>query len=173
MELAITLDNSSSVPLHRQLYDEVRHSILNGRLSAGSRLPSTRTLAASLGVSRSTVTQSYDQLVSEGYLQTVIGSGTIVSEHLPDDLLSASAAKTGKIPAIGKQEKTLSSRLSIYGTSLADVAPLDVVEVERSINFSTGIPALDHFPMKIWRRLLHRHCRDNPEKLLGYADGSM
>jgi len=50
MEFAITLDNTSPVPLHRQLYDEVRHSILNGRLTAGSRLPSSRTLAASLGV---------------------------------------------------------------------------------------------------------------------------
>ncbi|MCI0659767.1 MAG: PLP-dependent aminotransferase family protein [Acidobacteria bacterium] len=172
MEFAITLDNSSPVPLHRQLYDEVRHSILNGRLSAGSRLPSSRTLAASLGVSRSTVTQSYDQLVSEGYLQTVVGSGTIVSEHLPDDLLIASAAKSGRTPALSREEKAHFSRLSIYGASLADVAPLDVVEVQRSINFSIGVPALDHFPMKIWRRLLLRHCRDSPAKLLGYAIGS-
>jgi len=172
MEFAITLDNSSAVPLHRQIYNEVRHSILNGRLSAGSRLPSSRTLAAALGISRSTVTQSYDQLVSEGYLQTVVGSGTIVSEYLPDDLLSASATKTARSPAPGKQDKTLISKLSTYGASVADAAPLDTDEVQRSINFSTGIPALDQFPMKTWRRLLLRHCRDSPEKLLGYATGS-
>jgi GntR family transcriptional regulator / MocR family aminotransferase len=172
MEFAITLDNSSPVPLHRQLYEEVRQSILNGRLSAGSRLPSSRMLAASLGVSRSTVTQSYDQLISEGYLQTVIGSGTIVSEQLPDEWLTATAAKSGKAPEQGKQDKSLLSRLSIYGTSLADAAPLDAVEVQRPINFSIGVPALDQFPMKTWRRLLLRHCRDNPAKLLGYAAGS-
>lgn len=172
MEFAITLDNTSGVPLHRQLYNEVRLSILNGRLTAGSRLPSSRTLAASLGVSRSTVTQSYDQLVSEGYLQTVVGSGTIVSEHLPDDLLSASATKSARAPAQGRQDKALISRLSIYGASLADAAPLDTVELHRSINFSIGVPALDQFPMKTWRSLLLRHCRDSPAKLLGYAAGS-
>jgi GntR family transcriptional regulator/MocR family aminotransferase len=172
MDFVITLDNSLPVPLHRQLYDEVRHSILNGRLTAGSRLPSSRTLAASLGVSRSTVTQGYDQLISEGYLQTVIGSGTIVSEHLPDDLLNTSPVKSGPTAVPGKQEKTLLSRLSIYGASLADAAPLDAVEIRRTINFSIGVPALDHFPMQTWRRLILRHCRDHSGGLLGYASGA-
>src|ERR671936_518768 len=89
MELAINIDNSHELPLHQQLYQELRHSILNGRLSAGQRVPSTRMLAKSLGISRATVTLTYEQLISEGYLQTMIGSGTSVSTQLPDDLLQA------------------------------------------------------------------------------------
>ena len=89
MEMAINLDKNDQLPLHQQLYEELRHSILNGRLGAGQRIPSTRTLAKSLGVSRATVTLSYEQLISEGYLQALIGSGTSVSTQLPDDLLQA------------------------------------------------------------------------------------
>lgn len=76
MELAIHVDRNRAEPLHQQLYKELRCSILDGRLSAGSRIPSSRTLAKSLGVSRATVTLSYEQLLSEGYLQATIGSGS-------------------------------------------------------------------------------------------------
>src|SRR5437764_13837521 len=89
MELAVHVDKNNGLPLHQQLYQELRHLILNGRLSAGQRIPSTRMLAKSLGVSRATVTLSYEQLLSEGYLQAMIGSGTSVSIQLPDDLLQA------------------------------------------------------------------------------------
>lgn len=88
MDFTIALDNHSSLPLHRQLYEELRCLILSGKLQPGKRLPSTRGMAKSLGISRATVTQSYEQLLSEGYLQTVTGSGTFVCSQLPDDLLS-------------------------------------------------------------------------------------
>ncbi len=66
MDLAIALDSNAAVPLHRQLYEELRRAILSGRLLPRQRIPSTRTLAKSLGISRTTVTQSYEQLLSEG-----------------------------------------------------------------------------------------------------------
>jgi GntR family transcriptional regulator/MocR family aminotransferase len=69
MDLAITLDQRSATPLRKQLYDELRAAILSGRLKPGERVPSTRAMAQSLGVSRATVTQSYEQLLSEGYLR--------------------------------------------------------------------------------------------------------
>src|SRR5262249_14331463 len=93
MELTINLDTRAPQPLHQQLYQELRGSILNGRWSAGQRLPSTRALAKSLGVSRATVTQSYEQLASEGYLKTVVGSGTAIACQLPDELLQAAPVK--------------------------------------------------------------------------------
>jgi GntR family transcriptional regulator / MocR family aminotransferase len=167
MDFMISLDNHSPVPLHRQLYEEIRKSILTGRLTAGSSVPSTRTLAVSLGVSRSTVTQSYDQLISEGYLQTIVGSGTKVSEQLPDDLLQAAPPKTHKLRA--QTRKTSSARLSRYGESLADAAPFEPPEPSVPFHFKYGIPALDEFPMDVWRRLLLRHCRADREQLLDYA----
>ena len=56
MDFAITLDQHSTTSLHKQLYDELRQAILTGRLKPGERVPSTRTLSQSLGVSRTTVT---------------------------------------------------------------------------------------------------------------------
>ena len=61
----ISMDASSVVPLHRQLYDRLRSGILAGQLSAGARLPSTRTLAAELGVSRTTVVTAFENLLAE------------------------------------------------------------------------------------------------------------
>jgi GntR family transcriptional regulator/MocR family aminotransferase len=62
--------------LERALRDAIR----SGRLAAGARLPSSRALAADLGLSRGTVSAAFDQLVAEGYLTARRGSGTTVSE---------------------------------------------------------------------------------------------
>jgi GntR family transcriptional regulator/MocR family aminotransferase len=55
MDLAIALDSHIDVPLHQQLYEEIRKAILNGRLLPNQRIPSTRKLSKSLGISRTTV----------------------------------------------------------------------------------------------------------------------
>ncbi|MBO0721712.1 MAG: PLP-dependent aminotransferase family protein, partial [Blastocatellia bacterium] len=167
MDLILTLDNRSLVPLHRQLYEQIRESILSGRLSAGASVPSTRTLAVSLGISRSTVTQSYEQLISEGYLQTLVGSGTRVSERLPDELLLASPLKSRKTGKPGG--KACSPRLSRYGENLAGDSPVEPCEPSLPIKFQYGIPALDEFPLDVWRRLLVRQCRAERSLLLDYA----
>src|SRR5262245_15082446 len=60
----------------------LREAIRDGRLASGSTLPSTRVLAAELGLSRGTVTAAYDQLVAEGYLVAARGSGTVVAERV-------------------------------------------------------------------------------------------
>ena len=63
----IILDqNDASAPLYRQLYERLRGSILTGQLKAGTRLPSTRVLASSLGVPRTTTALAYEQLLLEG-----------------------------------------------------------------------------------------------------------
>src|SRR5437867_9285665 len=87
MPLLMTLDRSSVVPLHRQLYDRLREAILTGRLAGGTRLPATRTLASELGVSRNTVMNAFDQLLAEGYIEGRVGAGTYVSRVLPDEAL--------------------------------------------------------------------------------------
>jgi len=123
MEIAITLDSQSPLPLHRQLYDELRQSILRGRLAAGERVPSTRALARSLGVSRATVTSSYEQLISEGYLQTAVGSGTSVSAQLPDELLEARSlgpAKAARPASAAKPGSVRRSRRSAPVPCTAD-----------------------------------------------------
>lgn len=78
-ELLVELDRDATDPLHRQLADGLRAAIRRGRLSPGTRLPSSRVLAADLGVSRRLVVDAYSQLVAEGFLLGRHGSGTVVA----------------------------------------------------------------------------------------------
>ncbi len=79
----ISLDAGSNSPIYRQLYDWFQQAILEGRLRAGQRLPSTRALAAELKVSRIPVLAAYEQLQAEGYLESFVGAGTCVARSIP------------------------------------------------------------------------------------------
>jgi len=153
MELTLTLDSQAEMPLHRQLYEELRRAILSGRLSPRQKVPSTRSLAQSLGISRTTVTQSYEQLLSEGYLETRQGSGTFVCAQLPEDLLHSAPVETS--PQAIQSPVSPSS----YGQRLAQIPFSLQIEPQGTISFRYGRPALQYFPMAIWRKLLLRHCR--------------
>jgi len=76
-ELLVQLDRGR--PLRAQLEAQLRESIRSGRLAAGERLPSTRTLARDLGLSRGLVQEAYEQLQAEGYLTSRTGSATRVA----------------------------------------------------------------------------------------------
>ncbi|HEY9647781.1 MAG TPA: GntR family transcriptional regulator, partial [Chroococcidiopsis sp.] len=153
MDLTISLDAHIATPLHQQLYDEIRAAILKGRLQPRQRIPSTRSLAKTLGVSRTTVTQGYEQLHSEGYLETIVGSGTYVCAQLPDDLLHS--APIGAAPP----STTAAIALSQRGDRIHQSAFRLQAEPTCRLSFRYGRPALDQFPMALWRKLLLRHCR--------------
>src|SRR5689334_6434336 len=77
-QIGIILDSGVPETLQRQIYQWIRNAILSGQLPAGQRLPSMRTLASELGVSRNTTSLVYAQLLAEGYVQSKVGRGTIV-----------------------------------------------------------------------------------------------
>ncbi|WP_018655571.1 PLP-dependent aminotransferase family protein [Actinomadura flavalba] len=85
MDVPLVLDRSAAEPLGVQLVAQLRAALTGGRLRAGERLPSTRALAATLGVGRAVVTQAYEQLYAEGWLEGRHGSGTYVSGLLTAD----------------------------------------------------------------------------------------
>ena len=145
MDLPIELDAASNVPLHRQLYDGLRGAIVDGRIVPGTRLPSSRALSEALGVSRSTITSSFAQLHSEGYLEATTGSGTFVSTDLPDDTVAERERR------VARSERA-SIRLSSYGALLADAGPLEPARIAGTIDFRDGRPAFDAFPFAEWRR---------------------
>ena len=153
MDIALNLDRQSDQPLHQQLYEELRQAILTQRLLPNQRLPSTRALAKSLGLSRITVTQSYERLLSEGYLQTIVGSGTYVCTQIPDELLRSTTLE----PA--PKQKSPEISLSAYGESLLNQPFSLLPEIKLPISFRYGRPALDQFPIQLWRKLLSHHCR--------------
>lgn len=163
MTLAISIEANTDVPVHRQIYEAWQRGILTGRFAAGARLPSTRELALTLAISRSTVTQAYEQLIAEGYLQATHGSGTFVCRELPDR--SPRAAGTVK-----RKPKTLvCAPLSRYGAGLQKDYPRDT-SVPGFIDFSQWGPDREHFPWKLWRRYLSRHVRQVSREVFDYAE---
>src|SRR4051794_17372520 len=82
---SLRTERASTTPLHAQLYAQLREAIAGGRLRAGTRLPSTRALATDLSVSRNTVQNAFEVLLSEGYREGRVGSGTYVAAQLPED----------------------------------------------------------------------------------------
>jgi GntR family transcriptional regulator/MocR family aminotransferase len=146
--LHLPLDRSSATPLHRQVYDGLRRAILEGRLRPGQRIPATRALAVDLGVSRLPVLSAFDQLLHEGYLTARVGSGTFVSEALPDELL---------VPAGAPPERRGRDR-----------SPPDD---QRNLGpFRMNLPALDQFPHADWARLVARHAHRLPHAEMAYGD---
>src|SRR5215471_4710126 len=88
----IAVDRGAPKALHRQIYDAYRGAIIAGRLRPRQRIPSSRGLAFELGVSRFPVLNAYAQLLAEGYLESHVGAGTVVSSSLPDDLTTTPPA---------------------------------------------------------------------------------
>src|SRR6266536_2837403 len=78
-QLLLPLDRTRTEPLRSQLENGLRQAIRTGRLQVGERLPSSRELAAELGVSRGLIQECYGQLQAEGYLDTRVGSATRVA----------------------------------------------------------------------------------------------
>jgi GntR family transcriptional regulator / MocR family aminotransferase len=74
LELLVEIERGAPLPLHEQIERSLRENIRAGHLPAGTRLPSTRSLSAELGVSRGVVTEAYGQLAAEGYLTTSQGA---------------------------------------------------------------------------------------------------
>jgi GntR family transcriptional regulator/MocR family aminotransferase len=145
--LHLPIDRSSHVPLHRQIYDGVRRAILDGLLRPGQRVPSTRSLAVALDVSRLPVLTAYEQLLHECYLDGRVGSGTFVSATLPDDLI-------GSLPHRAASRRSL-PRPSDQG----GLGP-----------FRMSLPALDQFPHAPWARLVARHAHALTRAQMAYGD---
>ncbi|SET36392.1 transcriptional regulator, GntR family [Natronincola peptidivorans] len=141
----ITLDKKNHTPIIQQIYNQMRERILSGKLEEGKKLPSTRALAQELNVSRNVVIEAYDQLLSEGYIQSKEGSGTFVTEGLQIDTIVKTSSRQGQ-PKSKHQEP------------------------EIKINFRSGIPALDYFPQNKWGQLYKSICGEINPADLGYAE---
>src|ERR1700735_1564303 len=97
MDLHLEISDAGG-SLRARVEQALREAVRSGRLAPGSRLPSTRTLCAQLGVSRGVVVDAYSQLAAEGYLQTRRGGGTsVVGTAVPVGPSRASVAFTDVI----------------------------------------------------------------------------
>ena len=152
-------------PLHRQTYRALRGAILKGRLRPGVRLPSSRTLAKELGLSRNTVLQAFEQLVAEGYSRARAGAGTYVADALPRRARSGGALKPEMVDR--------PARLSALGQRIVnDIAPgaasWSVGRKHLRFDFRYGDPAHADLPLDTWTRLLGRRARRLSVRSLAY-----
>ena len=141
--------------LHRQL----RTAITDGRLQPGHRLPSTRALAATYGVSRNTAVATYDRLLSEGYIATHRGSGTRVADSLPRTSVKTLRQKVG----------TPDRRVTSFWRTPALHARTPVQGSAPS-SFQVGVPDVTRFPFEIWRRLSNETVRTMASSNTSSAD---
>lgn len=146
-ELTINLKTKSGMPLYEQIYRHIKVEIQGGRIACGEKLPSTRALSKHLQVSRSTVELAYEQLLSEGYIESEPCKGFFVAQ------LSGvyQFVPNHTIPKMEKQEQKKKYRY--------DFSP-------RGID-------LDSFPYHVWRKLSKEILVDDRTELfrLGNSQG--
>lgn len=79
--MEIIISNSSSKPIYEQITSQIKNLIMSGDLQPGSPLPSMRLLAKELRISVITTKRAYEELEREGFITTIIGKGSFVSEN--------------------------------------------------------------------------------------------
>jgi GntR family transcriptional regulator/MocR family aminotransferase len=179
IDFTITLDAPTSRSLQQRVYDRLRRDILDGRLGSGERLPSSRALARSLRVSRTTIVLAYDQLIAEGYLEARPASGTFVSRVLPEGVRGEAPTEVGarqgdggpptEVGGIGTREMLPLSR---WGERLLDAgraAPL-ASAIALGFDFRPGRPDWSAFPRGLWRRLAARRWAAASDELATYGE---
>jgi len=146
------------------LYQEIREAVLRGRLGPGERLPSTRRMAADWDIARGTVVAAYEQLAAEGYLESLQGSGYFVSPELPDQPVTPVPPAAPRDEAVGPYKAKPDAPRSPFPIA-GDYAPQA---------FCPFQPDSDHFPRRLWGRLLSSVARhsDGAEFRFGEAAGS-
>lgn len=145
-EIMISLSRDKKTPLYQQIYEHIKVEVIDGRISCGEKIPSTRFLAEYLQVSRSTVELAYEQLVSEGYIEAKPYRGYFVcdvSELYDFDIMSE------EDPEIKKVQKP-----------------------KRKIDFSPNEIDLEHFPFGTWRKVSKNILSEDNSELFRAGEGA-
>ena len=159
---SIRLDRTSRKTISVQLYMALRDILLCGGMKSGDRLPASRTMAREIGVSRTTVIDALDRLISEGMLVSRVGSGTFVSNSFAAQKLPVGSGVDSKVQTM---QPRLSYTVSHASKTYAPRAHLP----HNSQAFITALPALDAFPLAQWSRISSRHLRGDRGDTMGYG----
>ncbi|MDX6804804.1 PLP-dependent aminotransferase family protein [Terrihabitans rhizophilus] len=162
--LAVDFGRRPDEPLHRQLYERLIDDIEAGAMKPGQKLPSTRDLAQTLGVSRNTIMLAFEHLISEGFLEPVSGSGTYVAREPPPRPSTSPPRINPAITAAGSLDRV---------SGLTEV-PATLRHMRRPVPFRANFPAVDAFPVRRWAGLAAEIYRDmdaeTAGELLGEGD---
>lgn len=160
---SITIERSAETTLSTQICTSIRKMIFSGALSAGERLPSTRTLAEDLGVSRTTINHVFERLTEEGLIESRTGAGSFVclqlGSYLPRLPSPTHEMRTRRHENL-RLARCMEQAMGDFGSRIP--------HGRRA--FTTGTPAFDTFPMGQWSRLITKHFRSARGTIMGYGD---
>ena len=142
-EIMIDLQGGAKAPLYEKIYEYIKNEIVDGKISKGEKLPSTRLLAKNLSVSRSTVELAYDQLLAEGYIEAEPYRGYFVCDV---EALYQLGWKTEIKHGAGSSK-------------------------QKEIDFSPYTIDTQNFPYNVWRKLHKKVLLDDREEILLSGDG--
>jgi GntR family transcriptional regulator / MocR family aminotransferase len=157
----VTVDRAAAKPLYRQIYDAYREAIVERRLRGGQRLPSTRALAVELRISRIPVLNAFEQLVAEGYFESRRGSGTFVASTLSRDTSANGVAASLGVKRPGPRALARGPAALLRSTPEPWLGGFGA--------FRLSEPAMDHFPITVWSRLIARHSRYTTRSAMVYG----
>ena len=172
VELPVTADRGDRVPLTLQLAAQLREALADGRLAPGERLPSSRALAASLGVSRTVVTAAYSQLFAEGWLEGRHGSGTYVATDPVAATTAGEAVDLGgrhapwETDAAG-EEHAAGEEDARHGRGSAGPGPGGPGTA--TVSLLPGIPWAAGIDPAAWRRAWRRAAAEPPSRWPGHG----
>ncbi|HEV2528086.1 MAG TPA: PLP-dependent aminotransferase family protein [Thermomicrobiales bacterium] len=160
----IALDRDSDSPVYRQIETAIDQMIRTGHLRDGMRLPPERSLAAQLGVDRTTVVAAYRELAADGRVAARVGRGTVITGDL-----GITTDQGGAVPVIRRRfpwEEVVTAQPD-------DDATLDDVAADAHrpgmLSLASAVPASEGYPIAEFRSLLGDALRDSGEALLQYA----
>ncbi|TAH74885.1 MAG: PLP-dependent aminotransferase family protein [Anaerolineaceae bacterium] len=130
----IIIDNELGTPIYMQIYEQIKNQIISKEIPGGSKLPSIRTLSTILNVSRNTIGTAYQQLTSEGYIESKPGSGFIALELEYMDFFKPERKYTGQYNTFKKDFK-------------------EEADLKYKYNFRDRSLSAHDFPLHIWRKL--------------------
>lgn len=142
--ITIHLKTNTSTPLYEQIYGHLKNEIQIGSLLPGSKLPSTRNFGTYLQVSRNTVEMAYEQLMSEGYIESIPKKGYFINQ----------ISQLSAFSSLKNHSTVLSSK----------------IDIDYDFDFSPFAIDIHHFPYSIWRRLSNT-CLNSDNRVFLLGDG--
>jgi DNA-binding transcriptional MocR family regulator len=161
------IDPASLLPARVQVIDQIKNLIDSGAILPGTPLPSSRKLADTLGISRSTVYIAYEELQAMGYLKSRPGSYNVVQRRQSEVEIDASRKSSISWKSSAVPPAAALHRLS--GRIAQDYVPSDTSEPEKLISLGKLDADVEHFPLREFKRSMNYVLQNMGPTILSYG----
>ena len=168
-QLPLALRNVGNATLQKQVFEQIRSMIVDGRLRAGAALPATRELSSQMGISRNTAVLAYERLISEGYIYTRPHVGTFVAATIPEETF----ATKRPTELLDGASNTSSNGVELKRRHHAPDKVHNLRSPHRrklKYDFWVGRPDPSSFPTKTWAKHIARRLQTPGVGMTEYGD---